>query len=168
MLPPDDRVDAPLEHQAHHIAGAIYGTILATAVVAAAAHDVTRVSQTFAVVAITSAVFWAAHVYSLSVAARIVVKRPLTWMEKQSIAVAEWPMLQSSWPILLALLLGSLGIIDKKTASYLAVIVGIGALFTYGVIMGRQEAVSWPKVLLNAVITAAFGIVILAMKVLVH
>jgi len=28
--------------------------------------------------------------------------------------------------------------------------------------------VSWPKVLLNAVITAAFGIVILAMKVLVH
>ena len=168
LLPPADQPEAPLQQRAHHIAGAVYGTILATTVVATSGFGPETVTRSLVIVAVTSAVFWAAHVYSLGIAARIVVRRPLSRVEQRSIAVAEWPMLQSSWPILLTLLLGSLGIIDPSTAISLAMAVGIGALFTYGFIMGRQEHLGWPRVLLNATVTGGFGLVILAMKVVVH
>jgi hypothetical protein len=168
MLPPGDRVEDALNLQAHQVAGAIYGTILATTVVATSGYDPETVSTSMVIVAVTSAVFYAAHVYSLAVAARMVVKRPLTRVELRSIAIAEWPMLQSSWPILAALLLGVLGIVGRTTAINLAMMVGIGALFTYGFVMGRQENLGWPRILLNAVVTGGFGLVILLLKVLVH
>ena len=166
--PPVDRAEAPIEQRAHHLGGAIYGTILATTVVATAGYDPNKVSKSLAIVAVTSAVFWLAHVYSLAVAARIVVKRPLHRAEVQSIAVSEWPMLQSSWPILLVLALGTFHIISRELAINLAMLVGIGALFTYGFIMARQEHLGWTRVLLNALITGAFGVAILVMKVVVH
>ena len=46
--------------------------------------------------------------------------------------------------------------------------VGIGALFTYGYVIGRQEGLSWPRVLLNALVSGSFGLFVLALKVLVH
>ena len=96
---PLDHDETPLEHRAHRLAGAIYGTILATTVVATAGHDPETVNRSVALVAGTSVVFWLAHVYSLTVAARLVARRPLTMRESVGIAIAEWPMLQSSWPI---------------------------------------------------------------------
>ncbi len=167
-LPPSDRDETPLEHRAHRAAGAIYGTILATAVVATAGHDPETVNRSVAIVAVTSLVFWMAHVYSLWVAARLVLMRPLRRDEMVSIAVAEWPMLQSSGPIILVLLLGAIGVIERAVAINLAMVVGIGALFTYGLVMGRQEQLGWPRTLLNAVITGSFGVAILALKILVH
>ena|GEM_PF-967301 len=165
---PVDHHETPLEHQAHHLAGAIYGTILATTVVATAGHDPETVNRSVALVAGTSVVFWAAHSYSLTVAARLVARRPLTSREVLGIAISEWPMLQSSWPILLALTLGALGVIDRETSIDVAMAVGIGALFTYGYIMGRQEGQPQARRFLNAAITGGFGLAILALKVVVH
>jgi hypothetical protein len=167
-LPPVDRGETPLEHRAHRAAGAIYGTILATAVVATAGHDPEMVNRSVVIVAVTSLVFWLAHVYSLGVAARLVLKRPMRRDEMLSIAMAEWPMLQSSGPIILVLLLGAIGIIEREVAINVAMVVGIAALFTYGLVMGRQEQRSWPGTLLSAVITGSFGLAILALKILVH
>ena len=165
---PADQHETPLEHQAHRLAGAIYGTILATTVVATAGHDPETVNRSLALVAGTSVVFWLAHSYSLAVAARLVARRPITSREALGIAVSEWPMLQSSWPILLALALGSLGILERETSIDVAMAVGIGALFTYGYIMGRQEGQSHGRRFLNAAITGAFGLAILGLKVVVH
>ncbi len=116
----------------------------------------------------TSAVFYAAHVYSLTVAARMVAHRPLTRAEVRGIAVAEWPMLQSSWPVLVPLLLGTLGIIDKDAASDIAMVVGIGALFVYGVLLSLGEGRGRLHVVWNAMIVGSFGILILLLKVFVH
>ncbi|RYV50936.1 hypothetical protein [Pengzhenrongella frigida] len=160
--------EVALVHRAHHVAGAIYGTILATTVVAAAGHEPETIDQAAILVLGTSVVFWLAHVYSLGLAARVVARRPLRRDEMVSLAIAEWPMLQSSWPILLALMLGVTGIVPRATAVDLAMAVGIGALFTYGFVIGRQEKLSWPKVLLNMAISGAFGLAILALKVFVH
>ncbi|MEO8330077.1 MAG: hypothetical protein ABI586_08740 [Candidatus Nanopelagicales bacterium] len=165
---PAASAEDPLQHRAHHLAGAIYGTILATAVVATAGYNPDKVNKTVVIVAVTSAVFWLAHVYSLAVASRIVAKRPLTRSEVRSIAVAEWPMLQSCWPILASLFLGVLGVISREAAIDLAMIVGIAALFTYGLIIGRQERLGWRRIAVNASVTATFGVAILVMKVLVH
>jgi hypothetical protein len=156
------------EHKAHEIAGAIYGTILATTVVAAISHDPALLQEAILVVVGTSAVFYAAHVYSIIVAARMVAARRLTRREAGAIAAEEWPMLQSSWPIVVALLAGKLGWISETAAIDLAMAVGIGALFFYGVILGLREGKGRLNVLLNALIVGAFGLVILALKIFVH
>jgi hypothetical protein len=117
------------EHRAHAIAGAVYGTILATTVVASLGHDPAKLERSIIIVLFTSLVFWAAHVYSLFVAGRMVSGRPLTRAEARGIALDEWPMLQSSVPIVLPLVLGALGIISRDAAANIAMVVGIGALF---------------------------------------
>jgi hypothetical protein len=156
------------EHQAHEIAGAIYGTILATTVVAAIGSDPEKLTRSLAVVLVTSAVFYAAHVYSVVVGARMVARRHLTPAEVGVIAKAEWPMLQSSLPVALPLLLGKLGWISEENATDVAMIVGIGALFVYGVLIGIREGRGWLSVLVNALIVGSFGVLILLLKVLVH
>lgn len=160
--------EVALVHRAHRVAGAIYGTILATTVVAASGHEPETIDKAAILVLGTSVVFWLAHVYSLALAGRVVARRPLRRDEMVSLAVAEWPMLQSSWPILLALMLGVTGIVSRATAVDLAMAVGIGALFTYGFVIGRQEHLGWPRVLLSSAISGAFGLAILGLKVFVH
>ena len=156
------------EHEAHEVAGAIYGTILATTVVAAIGSDPEKLARALAVVLVTSAVFYAAHVYSVVVAARLVARRHLTGSEVGVIARAEWPMLQSSLPVALPLLLGKLGWISAENATDVAMLVGIGALFVYGVLIGVREGRGWLSVLVNALIVGSFGVLILLLKVLVH
>ncbi len=156
------------EHKAHEIAGAIYGTILATTVVAAVGHEPSQIESSILIVLGTSAVFFAAHVYSLMVAARMVAGRRLRRHEVQTIAVEEWPMLQSSWPIVAALALGALDIVSYEVAIDLAMAVGIGALFFYGVLLGVRQDQGRLNILVNALIVGAFGVLILALKILVH
>jgi hypothetical protein len=150
------------------VAGAIYGTILATAVVATAGHDPTTIDSAVLIVLGTSLVFWAAHVYALGLAARMVAMRPLRRDELVSLALAEWPMLQSSWPIVVSLMLGVTGVISHSAAVTLAMLVGVAALFTYGFVIGRQEHMSWLRTWVNAVIAGAFGLAVLVLNVLVH
>jgi hypothetical protein len=156
------------EHRAHAIAGAVYGTILATTVVASLGHDPNKLEHSLAIVLFTSAVFWAAHVYSLMVAGRMVAGRKLTRVEVREIAVNEWPMLQSSLPVALPLLLGILGVIDRDDAATIAMLVGIGALFFYGVLLGRREGRGRISMVWNAFVVGSFGILILLLKVVVH
>jgi hypothetical protein len=156
------------EHEAHEVAGAIYGTILATTVVAAIGSDPEKLSRALTVVLVTSAVFYAAHVYSVVVGARMVARRHLTRSEVGAIARAEWPMLQSSLPVALPLLLGKLGWISEENATDVAMFVGIGALFVYGVLIGIRERRGRGSIALNALIVGSFGLLILLLKVLVH
>ncbi|MGV8965090.1 MAG: hypothetical protein ACOH2F_02315 [Cellulomonas sp.] len=168
MADSETSTELELAHRAHHVAGAIYGTILATSVVAAAAHDPELINHAVFIVVGTSLVFWLAHVYSLGLSARMLLRRPIRRDEVASLARAEWPMLQSCWPIVLALMLGVTGIVDRAVAVNLALATGIGALFTYGLIIGRQENMRWPRALLNAAAAGAFGLAVLALKVVVH
>lgn len=163
-----DLAETPLEHRAHHLAGAIYGTILATTVVAAAGGHPQALGRTIVLVLATSVVFWLAHVYALELAARMVAGRPLLRSEMAHIARTEWPMLQSSWPVVAALCLAPLGVLEPYRAIDVALLVGVGALVTYGVVIGRQESSSWPHIALNGLVAGAFGLAILGLKVLVH
>ncbi len=150
------------------MAGAIYGTILATSVVATAAHDPEAIDRAVLLVVGTSVVFWLAHLYSLGLSARMLLRRPIRRDEVASLALAEWPMLQSCWPIVLALTLGVTGIVDRATPVDAPMAAGIGALFTYGLVIGREEHIRWPRALLDAAIGRAFGRAVLALKTVVH
>ncbi len=156
------------EHEAHRIAGAVYGTILATTVVASLGHDPDKLERSILIVLFTSLVFWAAHVYSLMVAGRMVAGRKLTGGEIWHIAANEWPMLQSSVPVVLPLVLGVIGWTSRETASNIAMVVGIGALFFYGVLLGLREGRGRLSLVINALVVGSFGVLILALKLVVH
>ncbi|WP_448629337.1 hypothetical protein [Cellulomonas soli] len=87
---------APVELAVHRLAGAIYGTILATTVVVTIGNHPENLDRALVLVAGTSVVFWMAHVYARGLAARVVARRALRWQELWDLARAEWPMLQSS------------------------------------------------------------------------
>ena len=166
--PVDHEAQLHSEHEAHAIAGAIYGTILATTVVASLGSNPDKLNRSILIVLFTSAVFWAAHVYSLIVAGRMVARRRLTRREVRQIAGNEWPMLQSSLPVVLPLVLGALGWISRDAASNIAMLVGIAALFVYGVLLGLRERRGIISVVFNALVVGSFGILILLLKVVVH
>jgi len=48
------------------------------------------------------------------------------------------------------------------------VVVGVGALFTYGWLIGRRENLGRWRTLLSAFVTGSFGLVVLVLKVVVH
>ena len=160
--------DLRREHRAHRLAEEVYGTILATTVVVASAGGDQPVVYPLVVVVVTSVVFWCAHVYARTVARRMVVERTLTRQDVAQIARSDWPMLRSAVPVAVPLGLGSLGLIADQTAGWLAVLVGVGALFAYGFIIGVREDLSRWRTLLSATLTGSFGLVILGLKVMVH
>ena len=66
------------------------------------------------------------------------------------------------------LLLGKLGWIPEEAATDIAMAVGIGALFVYGVLIGVREGRGRMSIAVNALVVGSFGLLILALKVLVH
>lgn len=153
---------------AHRLAGAVYGTILATTVVVSVQGHDDPVRTAIAIVLVTSMVFYSAHVYSRVIARRMVVRHRLGWPVVIQIARDEWPMLQSSVVVLVPLALGLFGVVDPTEALWLAMASGVAALFTYGIVIGVREDGGWRHITLSALTTGSFGLVILALKVFVH
>ncbi|MDH4161024.1 MAG: hypothetical protein OEV62_12255 [Actinomycetota bacterium] len=164
----DDRSPLELRDIAHRLSGAVYGTILATAVVVAASGYHAGGASLAVIVAVTSLVFWLAHVYSESIGARMVLEHSLSRHQVLEVARGEWPMLQSSVPVLIPLVLAWMGVFSQETGAWLAVVVGVGALFTYGWLIGRRENLGRWRTLLSAFVTGSFGLVVLVLKVVVH
>lgn len=160
--------DVRLEHIAHRLSGAVYGTILATTVVVATQDHAENIGDALLIVVVTSIVFWMAHVYSRAVGQRIVVRRRLTRGELTAIARNEWPMLQSAVLVVIPLALGWLGALDPSKAAWVAVLLGVAALFAYGALIGWREDLGGWRTLGSALMTGSFGLVILALKVFVH
>jgi hypothetical protein len=164
--PPPSTGDAPRVSvsTAEHVAGAVYGTIIATAVVAASAGPQPDSLHIIGLLVGTSTVFWLAHVYSRSVAVAIELGRRVTRAEQARLAAQEWPMLQSSVPLVVALIPGELGWIEVSASLWLAVGVGVAALVVWGIRIGQLEGRGGLNVLRNAVVTGSFGLLIVALK----
>lgn len=105
-------VDAPEVHPSARVVGAVYGQILATAIVATLSEDsAASASEIFFGVAVAMLVFWLAHVYAEAVAVRLDRDQPLTVPEVWRVAVQEWPEAQAAIPALAALGLGWVGVL---------------------------------------------------------
>ncbi len=73
-------------------------------------------------------VFWLAHVYAHALAAGVDHGEELSFGEVRLIARHEWPLLQAAALPSLALLAGAVGLVERKTAYWLAIGVGVAAL----------------------------------------
>ncbi len=151
-------------------ARAIYGTILVMAVIAALSHDdgVTS-AELIAGVLATTFVFWIAHVYAEVLGRRVegAGGRP-TFDNVADAMRGEWPLVEASLLPVLCLLVGVVGLVETQTAVWIAIGAGVVELFGYGIAAGRRLKLSLGGTVVVGAVNGALGLVIVALKVLVH
>jgi hypothetical protein len=159
-------VSAP-EHS--NLAGAIYGTILATSVVAGLSESgQVGKAPAAAVVLGTSVVFWIAHVYAGVLGLHLERRRGLSFELVRGVMTHEWPILVSGVPPAVVLALGSLGFYDRATGYAIAIGVGVLSLVLWGVAYAREQGYGLVGILVAGGLNGLLGVVIVGLKVLVH
>jgi len=150
-------------------AGAIYGTIVATAVIAGLSED-DEVSSTDMVLGTlgTTIVFWVAHVYARILGERAQRRTRPTSEQVRAVARTEWPMVESGALIAAPALLAALGVWSRDFGANLAVALGVAILFGIGILFARREGVGWLGALLAGTINGLLGALIVVLKTLVH
>ena len=155
--------------KARRIAAAIYGQILVTAVVAALSEDpAAAIGYLLLSAATTVLVLWIAHVYAAVIAQGIHLERRMEGADLRAVAVTELPMLTTAIPTLAILLLGVLGVFSRNTTVSLAVGAGVVTLVGWGVFFGRTAGESWLSAASSGAINGSLGLVIVALKAIVH
>jgi hypothetical protein len=152
-----------------NVARAIYGQILVTSMVGALSED-SDIDAGYMLVSVgaTMLVFWLAHAYAEAMSRGLEAGRHLRWDEVRASAVNEWPLVQATFPTAIVLALGAIGAYSTETAVDLAIAVGVVSLFGWGLAIGRASRSSWAVALAGAAISAAFGLVVVGLKAIVH
>ena len=151
-----------------NLAGAVYGTILATSVIAAAsAKKGPSLGVLVLTVSVTVLVFWLAHVYARALAQSVSAGTRITWAELRVLGAHEWPLLQAALPPLAFLLLGWLGLYERPAALWLAVGSGVAMLVAWGFLYARAEGLGTAGTAVAVSVNAAFGLAVVALKALV-
>lgn len=158
----------PAGRRSANLAGAIFGTIVATAVVAGLDEgNAVSAPRALAILLGTGATFWAAHVYANLLAERIQGHRPTKRDDVSRVMFREWPLFQSSFPLSVPLALGWIGMFSSETALSLATFVGVVALVSWGIGFARHEGYGVAGVVGAAIVNAAVGLFIVGLKVAV-
>ena len=157
------------QESVEQIAEAIYGLILSTAVVAALSEDEEiTAAGLFAAVAVTSLVFWLAHVYARWIASGLVDSGGLSLGEIWRAMRRQWPIVVGAFPALAALALGWVGLISLDSAVGLAIGAGVAALAGCGLVIARQRRLSALATALVTAFSGALGLVMVALKFAIH
>jgi hypothetical protein len=150
------------------LAGFIYGTIIVLSVLVAGTRAFPdEAGHIAALVAVTSVIFWLAHVYAHGLAHSVVHDEHLSLDELTHIARREGSIVGAAVPPLAALLLGAFGVLSTKSAAWLAFGLGLAVLAVQGVVFARVERLSWPAGLLVVAANLGLGVVLVGLKVFV-
>jgi hypothetical protein len=150
------------------VAGAIYGLILATSVIAVSRQYTQNAGVTAVTVIVTAAVFWLAHVYAGSLAIGLEVRRRPTWAEVRRVIDEEWPLVQSGVLPTVVLLLGPLGVLADGNAQDAALVACLVELAATGLMVARATGASGLVAAISGAISLSFGVVLVVLKVVVH
>jgi hypothetical protein len=149
-----------------NLVGAIYGTIVATAVVGGLGERPSiSPSHALWILLASGVFFWVAHVYATLLAARIQERRPMKRAEVRDALTGDWPLFQSCVPLAIPLALGWLGILGDRTALALATFVGVVTLVALGISFARREGYGLGGIVACASVNASVGLFIIGLKV---
>ncbi|MDO9397533.1 MAG: hypothetical protein Q7T71_13380 [Herbiconiux sp.] len=147
----------------------IYGTIIVSALIVLIEDGETDFDL-LVTVAVTSFVFWIAHVFAVTVA------HP-GWRHGRAIPIGEalGNAVRHSAGLLLAaiipvsiLALGAAGLIHEDVAYHAALDVNIGILFLMGVLAFVERGARWYSCLVAGLVTAALGVAVIVLKAIFH
>ena len=148
-------------------AGAIYGTIAAMAVIAGTASSDSH-AKPLALTAATLSVFWLAHVYAQALSHHLKGARRLEWAVVREAMIEERPLLEGPLPLLVVLALGAFEVIDNHLAMRLSLWLGVAQLLTWGILYARRQRWNWPTAITAGVVNSLFGLLIVALEVVIH
>jgi hypothetical protein len=150
------------------LSGFIYGTIVALSVVIAGAKAYPDgPGHVAALVAVTCLVFWVAHVYAHSLGHSAAVGEHLSLQELRRIGRREWSIVEAAVPPVAALLLGAIGLLEPRTAVWLAVALGLVVLGAQGLIFARVERLGALATLGVVSANLGLGVVLVGLKLLI-
>jgi hypothetical protein len=151
-----------------NLEGAIYGTIVATAVVAGLDEASATPARALLLLSATSVFFWAAHVYALLLAERIHGRHRMNRTDVGRVMALERPLLYAGVPLAVPLAAGSLGLFGTNLSLGLAFLVGVLALVGWGVVFARREGQGLGGILTAAILNGFVGLFIVALKAALH
>src|SRR5262245_30286436 len=163
--------ETPTYHEpslARDYAAAIYGSIIATAVIGALRETDTTSRELAIDVAATMVVFWLAHTWAAVAGERIHMAHRLSLARIRALGREEWPMVEAGFGPVLVLVLGWVGVIEEDTAAKIALAVGILQLFAWGFFLGRRVYRTWTGAVLAGVSNGVLGLLLVALEIAVH
>jgi hypothetical protein len=146
-------------------APAIYGGLLVTALIAVQWRSDAIAERVALSILVAVFVFWLTHVWAEVVDHR--VNGPVSRHVIARLAAAEAPMLTAAVPPTATLALARLVGVPVDQAISLALVVSIAQLFLWGLSIGRALDRGWGIALIAAAIEGAFGMLLVALKVVV-
>ncbi|MGF7236057.1 MAG: hypothetical protein ACQSGP_14015 [Frankia sp.] len=149
-------------------AGSIYGTIIATSVIAIEASTSTSLAELISTDLTTVLVYWLAHVYASFVVSDQRLDRRRGRRRLGSIMVHEWSMVAGSFLPLLAVLIAGLFTADLSTAVTAGLWAGVALLYGWGYAASRAGGRGRLRSLSFGLVGALFGMSIVIMRVLLH
>jgi hypothetical protein len=140
----------------------IYGTIVASAVLAAGGGHLRTVPLAVTVL-VTLLVYWAAEGYADLLGEAHAGHLP-TWAQVRALLATIWPMVSASYVPLLSLLVARALGADPKTAATVALVVAVVLLLVQGWAGGRASQLRGLRLLAVTLIAGAFGVVMILLK----
>jgi hypothetical protein len=150
------------------VGGLTYGTVVVLSVIVAGAKAFPDSPGGLGlIVLVTTATFWLAHVYAHSPAFSIGHDAHLSLARVGETARRQAWILGAGVPPGTALLLGAVGLLDEKTAVWLALGLGTAVLLAMGLVFARVERLGLLGTTLAVLANLALGAVLILLKVLV-
>lgn len=149
------------------IASTVYGTVVVMATLTAAYASERNPFKLDIIVATTALVLWIAHLYAHSLAESINLDRRLTADEVVSVARRELGILLAAVAPCAALFIGALGVVEEKTAIWLALGIGLATLAAEGVRYARIERLGRLGLIVAVVGNVLLGSFVVLLKVVV-
>jgi hypothetical protein len=147
------------------VSGFIYGTIVALSVIAAGARAFPDEPGHIAgLVAVTSGIFWLAHVYAHALGHSLAQNEHLTLAEVLHIARREGSVIGAALPPVVVLLLGAFGIVSAGVAAWAAFGTGLAVLVATGLVVARVERLGWLGTLAVVAANLGLGLLLAALK----
>jgi hypothetical protein len=150
------------------LGGFVYGTIVVLSVIVTGLKAFPDALWHVALlVAVTTVVFWLAHVYAHGIAFSIGREEHLSLTELRGIARQETSIVGSGVPPEIALVLGATGVLSDQVATWSAFGLGLAVLALVGVQFARIEHLGAAQTIFAVLTNLALGLVLIGLKVLV-
>jgi hypothetical protein len=163
------RSASPAERRRAQAISAIYGAILATAVIAALSEDSgAGPLELVAATVNTAVVFWLAHVFARFVGERAADWDPAEWHSLPQISVQELPMIAAALLPAAILGLAQLDVLNRDDAVTVALASGVLELSVWGAIAAHHQRWGPGAVVLGSAVATVLGLLMAFLKVLVH
>jgi hypothetical protein len=144
----------------------IYGTIVASAVLAAGGAHLRTVPLAVAVF-VTLLVYWAAEGYAQLLGEHAHAGRLPTGSQVRASLAAIWPMVTASYIPLLSMLVARILGATTKTAATVALVVAIALLLVHGWAGGKASQLRGLRLLAVTLIAGAFGVMMILLKLVI-